>query len=138
VIVLDTNVISELMRRAPAERVLAWVDDQVASEVSATTIAEAEVRYGIALLPKGKRRDALAHAAERMFSESLHGRVLAFTSDAAAHYTDIAGNRRRAGRPISTLDAQIAAITRAHGATLATRNVADFADCGIDLVDPWR
>jgi predicted nucleic acid-binding protein len=138
VIVLDTNIISELMRTRPADRVRTWADERVASELFTTSIAEAEVRYGIALLPKGKRRDALAGAARVMFSEGLRWRVLPFTSDAAEHYADIAAVRRRSGRPISTLDAQIGAIARAHGATLATRNVSDFEDCGIDLLDPWH
>jgi predicted nucleic acid-binding protein len=135
--ILDTNVVSELMRREPARSVLRWVDARPASQLYTTSITQAEVLHGIRLLPKGKRRDAIADAADRMFDEDFVGRVLVFGADAARAYADIAVARRRAGRPIAAFDAQIAAIARATRASLATRNIEDFAQCGIDLVDPW-
>lgn len=135
--ILDTNVISELMRSAPDERVSTWVTARPAADLFATSISEAEILYGIELLPKGRRRESLARLARALFDEDFEHRVLAFDSQAAELYSEIAGARRRSGRPISTLDAQIAAITRAHGATLATRNVSDFDGCGIEVVDPW-
>ena len=136
-IVLDTNVISELMRPQPNRRVTAWVDARPASELFATAIAQAEIFYGISLLPRSRRRDALLGLARGLFDEEFEGRVLVFDGDAAEHYATIAASRRRAGRPIATLDAQIAAIVRTRDATLATRNVGDFETCDIEIVDPW-
>lgn len=137
-ILLDTNVLSELMRPKPSPSVVAWIAQQPAADLFTTAITEAEILYGIELLGKGKRRDALQAAAEGMFTEDLAGRVLPFESDAALHFARIAAHRRALGRPISHADAQIAAIARAHGAKLATANGPDFADCSIDVIDPWR
>ena len=137
-IVLDTNVLSELMKAEPAENVVAWVGEQPASSLFVTAINQAEILYGIALLPDGRRRSAFAAAATAMFEEDFGARILAFGSDAAEAYADIAAVRRRQGRPISQFDAQIAAIARSTGAALATRNVADFEGCDVTLVDPWR
>jgi toxin FitB len=137
-IVLDTNVVSELMRKSPAETVVQWVNRHAAKRLHVTAITQAEILHGILLLPRGKRRAAIAAAAAAMFEEDFHGRILPFGSDAAAMYAVIAAERRSAGRPISAFDAQIAAIVRANGATLATRNVRDFAGCGIDVVNPWK
>lgn len=136
-IVLDTNVLSELMRPESSARVVTWIAQQPVADLFTTAITEGEIFYGIELLAKGKRRDALLAAAEGMFTEDFAGRVLAFESDAARHFAGIAAHRRRLGRPISHADAQIAAIARAHGAKLATGNGPDFADCGITVVDPW-
>ena len=136
-IVLDTNVISEMWRAKPSARVMAWVRSQPTAALFATTITEAEIFYGIALLPDGRRRRSLEAAAEQIFAEDLAGRVLPFDSAAAREYAVIAAARRRVGLPISATDAQIAAISRSRGAVLATRNVGDFADCGITLQDPW-
>lgn len=136
-IILDTNVISELMKPGPNEVVDRWIDGRIETEIFATAISQAEILFGLELLPRGKRRDALERAARSIFEEDLDHRVLAFDTQAAEHYADIAATRRRAGRPITSLDAQIAAITRAHGATLVTRDVFDFEGCGIDLIDPW-
>jgi len=138
VIVLDTNVLSELMRPKPSARVVAWIAQQPAADLFTTAITEAEIFYGIELLATGKRRDALLAAAEGMFTEDFAGRVLAFESDAARHFARIAAQRRARGRPISHADAQIAAIASAHGARLATGNGPDFSDCDITLIDPWR
>lgn len=136
-IILDTNVLSELMRREPSPKVVAWVANQAASELFITSITEAEIFYGIELLEQGKRRDALLTAAEAMFREDFGSRVLVFESDAARSFAKIAARRRRLGRAISHADGQIAAIAHLRGARLATRNTADFADCGLEVVDPW-
>jgi len=137
-IILDTNVLSELMRPKPSPRVVAWVAKQLPAELFTTSITEAEIFYGIELLTRGKRREGLRSAAEAMFAEDLAGRIFAFDSDAARVFSKIAAHRRTLGRPINHADAQIAAISQVRGAKLATRNVADFEDCGLDLVDPWN
>ena len=137
-IILDTNVLSELMRPKPSPAVVAWVARQPAAELFTTSITEAEIFYGIELLTKGKRREGLLAATEAMFAEELEGRIFGFESDAARVFSKIAANRRALGRPISHADAQIAAIAQVRGAKLATRNVADFEDCGLDIVDPWN
>lgn len=137
-IILDTNVLSELMKPAPGKHVARWMASQPASSVYTTSITQAEILYGIAVLAAGARRSALEAAAEAMFAEDLSDRVLAFGADAARPYARIAAERRRAGRPISQFDAQIAAIARSSGAALATRNVADYDGCGIRLINPWE
>ncbi len=137
-IVLDTNVISELMRDAPRSSVLAWLDDQPSVRLFVTTITEAEVHLGIALLPAGKRRDGIAEAAGRVFGVFFHGRILPFDSEAAHAYAVIAARRRADGRPISQFDCQIASIAHCRGAALATRNTRDFEGSGIDLINPWE
>jgi predicted nucleic acid-binding protein len=136
-IVLDTNVLSELMRPEPNARVVRWLGEQPAARVHTTSITRAEILYGILLLSPGKRRQALDAAARAMFEEDFAGRVLAFGSAAALPYATIARDRRHAGRPISHFDAQIAAIAMVNGASLATRNVSDFEGCGIEVIDPW-
>ncbi len=137
-IVLDTNVLSELMKPQPSASVVAWIAQQPAAELFTTAITESEIFYGIELLARGKRRDGLLAAAEGMFNEDFAGRVLAFESDAARHFAGIAAHRRALGRPISHADAQIAAIARAHRAELATANGPDIADCSVALIDPWH
>lgn len=137
-IVLDTNVISELMRAEPAPAVLAWIKGQPGSGLFTTTLSQAEIFYGLALLPEGKRREALQAAARAMFETDFADRILSFDTSAAPVYAQIAVARRLAGRPIAQIDAQIGAIARARGARLATRNVKDFEACGIELIDPWR
>lgn len=136
-IILDTNVLSELMKAEPSLRVREWVAKQAATELYTTSITEAEILYGIELVAVGKRREGLLAAAEAMFAEDLTGRILGFESDAARAFSKIAAARRSLGRPISHADAQIAGIARVRGAKLATRNVADFEDCEIDVVNPW-
>lgn len=136
-IVLDTNVISELMRPRPEARVLAWMDGQPAADLYTTALTQAEILYGLALLPAGRRRDDLLAAARPIFERDLAGRVLAFDGEAAAAYPDIAVRRRLSGRPIAQVDCQIAAIAAARGARLATRNGRDFTGCGITVIDPW-
>lgn len=136
-IVLDTNVLSELMKPRPAESVLRWMAAQPATSLYTTSITQAEILHGIMLLPSGKRRSAFEAAAEAMFKEDFGGRVLPFGSDAAHLYARIAAQRRRAGRPISHFDAQIAAIAQSTGASIATRNASDFDGCGVKVIDPW-
>lgn len=137
-IILDTNIISELMRAEPAPAVLNWITSHPGSGLFTTTLSQAEIYYGLALLPGGKRRDELQAAARAMFEEDFASRVLAFDGSAAMVFAQIASARRLAGRPIAQIDAQIAAITVSRGARLATRNVKDFEACGIELIDPWR
>ncbi len=136
-ILLDTNILSELMRPAPEKRVEHWLADQPDASVFISAITEAELRYGVALLPPGKRRSILAAVIEDMLNEDFTGRILPFDSAAAVAFAEIAANRRQAGRPIAQADAQIAAIARSRGAALATRNVPDFEGCGVDVVNPW-
>lgn len=136
-IILDTNVVSELMKAEPAASVRQWVASQPTSRLFVTAITEAEILFGIGLLPKGQRRNRIAIAAKAMFNEDFNDRVLAFGSDAATVYADIAVARRKKGRPISQFDAQIAAIARSAGAALATRNVGDFEGCELEVINPW-
>jgi len=136
-IVLDTNVVSELMRPESLERVLRWTDTQPATELFLTAVTLAELLYGNGRLPDGRRRKMLADLLDEMVAEDFGQRILGFDDVAAAHYADIVVERERAGQPISTADAQIAATCRSHGATIATRNVDDFTGTGIDIVDPW-
>ncbi len=135
--ILDTNVVSELMRDNPWPEVLAWVDQQPLNSLFVTAVTEAEIRTGIALLPSGERRRGLAAAAERTLGVMFAQRILPFGGDAAREYAVIASSRRAAGRPISQSDCQIAAIARSAGAPVATRDTAGFAECGIDVVNPW-
>lgn len=136
-IILDTNVISELMRPAPGAVILRSLSKYSADELHSSSVTLAEILYGIEVLPAGKRKSDLLAGAERLFSAVLGGRILPFDESAAQAFARIAAARRTMGRPIAELDAQIAAIASVHGATLATRNTADFESCGIGLVNPW-
>ena len=136
-IVLDTNVVSELMRDSPQQAVLAWFRDQPASNLFVTTVTEAEILTGIAILPDGRRRRGLSEAAARVFAVLFAGRVLVFDSDAANIYAEIFAQRHATGRPISQADCQIAAIAHSRGASIATRNVTDFEGIEVELIDPW-
>jgi len=138
VIVLDTNVISELMKLKPSPVIVAWMSAQARDDLFTTTVTVAEVLYGIEILPKGKRRDQLLPQAEAMFAKDFAGRILSFDEQSARLFALIAATRRAHGRPIEDQDAQIAAIARGHGATLATRNTDDFEGCGVRLVNPWE
>ncbi len=137
-ILLDTNVLSELMRPSPEPKVERWLSAQPEASVFISAITEAELRYGAALLPDGKRKVALVSEIEGMLEENFSGRILSFDSPAARIFAVIAADRRRGGRPISQADAQIAAIARSRGAALASRNTSDFDDCGITVIDPWQ
>ena len=136
-VVIDTNVISELMRPTPDSAVMAWFSRQHSADLHLTAVSEAELRAGAAILPAGRRRDRLAAEVDAVVREDFAGRVLPFDSAAARTYAAIAASRRSVGRPILEADCQIAAIARARGAAVATRNGADFENCGIDVIDPW-
>lgn len=137
-ILLDTNVLSELMRPAPAPQVLAWLDRQEPSQVYLCATVRAEIELGIALLPDGRKRQALCSVAQSMFQEEFAGRCLPFDESAAVRYAEIVAFRLRAGRPISVEDAQIAATTLSRDLMLASRNVRDFSGIpGLRLIDPW-
>jgi predicted nucleic acid-binding protein len=138
VIVLDTNVLSEIMKQAPAPTVLRFLAAQPSTSLYTTSITQAEILHGIMLLPVGRRRSALEAAADAMFREEFAERLLGFGSDAAHAYATIASKRSRSGRPISHFGAQIAAIARSAGAEIATRNVDDFQGCGVAIVNPWE
>lgn len=135
--VLDTNVVSELMRERPNPEVMGWMDNQLTDNLFVTSITEAEVRTGIAILPDGERQRGLAAAAERLFAVFFSERILPFDSDAAQAYAMLATERRAAGRPISQSDCQIAAIAYSRGVPVVTRDVDDFEGCGLDVIDPW-
>ena len=136
ILVIDTNVVSELMKSTPDEHVVRYVNYQDIKSVFVTAVTIAEVRYGIALLPHGRRRERLRVAANEFF-ELMNNRVLGFTAASACEYGDLAATRTALGRPIGPLDAMIAAICLEVGATLATRNTKDFTDTGVQVVDPW-
>ena len=137
-ILLDTNVLSELIRREPDEGVTRWLDSLDANAVATTAITAAELLYGVARLPTGRRKKRLSEAIHGLIEEDLDGRVEPFDVTAATHYADLVSDRESAGAPISIADAQIAAICRKLGATLATRNTRDFSGTGIELLDPWQ
>jgi predicted nucleic acid-binding protein len=138
VIVLDTNVVSEMMKATPAPGVMRWLGRYPSPSLYTTSITQAEIMHGIMLLPAGKRRSAFEHAADAMFKEEFAEKILPFAGDAALPYARIAAARQRAGRPIAPFDAQIAAIALTINAALATRNVDDFDRCGVRVLNPWE
>ena len=136
-IVVDTNVVSELMRLTPAAAVMRWFAAQDSGSLYLTAVTEAELRLGAAILPAGQRRDRLNAAVEAVVGEDFAGRVLPFDSAVARAYAAIAASRRSTGRPIPAADCQVAAIARARDAAVATRDAAHFEDCGVVVIDPW-
>lgn len=137
-VLLDTNVLSELIRPQPDAAVLAWFEQQPGAKFFTSAITRAEILLGVALLPAGKRRDALAVAAEQMFQQEFAGRCLPFDHVAAGEYALLVAARSRIGQPISTEDAQIAAIAIQHRLPLVTRNTKDFLQIeGLSLINPW-
>ena len=135
-VILDTNVVSELMRASPDSHVESWVRAVPPAMVYTTAVTVAEVRFGIARLPPGRRRARLSDAADEVFS-AFADHVLSFDAAAASEYADLVVEREQAGAPIGGFDAQIAAICRVRRATLATGNAGDFGGLGLNLVDPW-
>ena len=135
---LDTNVVSELMKLTPSPNVMAWIDQAPSAALFISSVTQAEILYGVELLPESKRRDALFGAAKTMFDSYFLGRVMPFDSDAAESFSVLAAGRKVLGRPIALADAQIAAIAHCRGAILVTRNVLDFDHCGIEIVNPWE
>ena len=137
-IIIDTNVVSELMRAIPDPKVLAWFAGHAADTLFLTAVSEAELRTGAAILPAGQRRDRLVGAINAMIDQDFAGRILPFDSPAARCYAEIAVARRAAGKPIMEANCQIAAIVRACNAAIATRIVTDFEGCGSDIINPWN
>lgn len=137
-IILDTNVVSELIRATPDPGVRAWVNSLPSTQIATTAITAGELYCGVARLPAGQRRQQLAVAVSTLLNDALRGRIAAFDERASRRYADVVTGRERAGRPIGVPDAQIAAICRELGAVLATRNVKDFEETGVELVDPWQ
>jgi predicted nucleic acid-binding protein len=138
VIVLDTNIVSESLKPAPSESVLRWLGSEDPLNIFITVITQAEMLYGVEVLVSGKRKQGLSALTEKLFGEEgFQDRILSFDQKSARAFASILAGRRAAGRPMSQFDAMIAAIARAHRATLATRNVKDFEHCGIRLVNPW-
>jgi predicted nucleic acid-binding protein len=136
-IVLDTNVLSELMRSEPSDAVLHWIDNQAAEELFTTAITMAEILHGIERMPDGKRKLNLHTHALAMFEDDFADRILSFDTDAALQYSKLVTTREMSGKPIGLADAQIAAICRAQQTTLATRNVKDFEETGVSIINPW-
>lgn len=136
-IVLDTNVVSELMKPSPSAAVTEWVRAQTGSELCTTSITLAEILYGIAQLPNGRRKEFLHSTASEVFA-AFEDQVLPFDSSAAPHYAEVVRGRDQIGLPIDGFDAQIASICRAHDAALATRNLKDFRHTDLNLIDPWQ
>ena len=136
-IILDTNVLSELIKPAPDPNVVHWIGQKPVASLFTSTITQAEIFYGVALMPDSDRKKLLQETVSRMFDELFAGRVLPFDAEAAFNYACIASDRRQTGRPISQFDAQIAAIVRSREGKLATRNAADFEGCGIAVINPW-
>lgn len=136
-ILLDTNVLSELMRAKPSSQVLAWVDAQAASELVISAITVAEILYGIARMPDGKRKQGLLDLATQMFEEDFAGRILPFDTEAAVHYAGLAAESEAKGKVVDMADGQIAAIAALHDARIATRNVRHFDYLGVPVINPW-
>lgn len=136
-ILLDTNVLSELMRPAPNLSVIKWLRIQSATDLGSTTISIAEIRYGLARLPRSHRRTDLERRFAEFLVRGLENRIFDFDNVAADHYGEMAVERERSGRRLEGFDGLIAAIARSRNAAVATRNIADFAGCGIELINPW-
>jgi predicted nucleic acid-binding protein len=137
-IILDTNVVTEVMKPSPAAAVVSWLNAWDSSALFLTAITLGEIRYGLRTMPQGLRRQRLEEGFERVIAEAFTGRILAFGEEAAAHYGEVMAKRKELGRPLSVPDGQIAAIARLHGFAVATRNVRDFLACGIEIVNPFE
>ena len=136
-VMLDTNVVSELIRKSPNPAVEAWIAGCALENLFFSTVGEAEMRYGAAIMSSGRRREAMEADIERMLREAFDGRILPFDRAAARAYASIVAVRRSAGHPIAPFDGQIAAIARSRNLAVATRNVRDFAGIDIEIIDPW-
>ena len=135
--ILDTHIVSEMMRPSPNASVLAWLNGQDAAELFVTTITVGEIFCGLDALPAGRRRQRLAASFERLIREAFDMRLLVFDEKAARHYGSVMAARRETGKPLSALDGQIAATALAHRMTVVTRNTTDFADCGLTVINPF-
>jgi len=138
VIILDTNIVSEFMTSQPAHSVLQWLNEQVTGQLYLTTITIAEITYGLGAMPEGKRQIFLSRRFKEFINKGFTGRILPFDINSAELYGEIMSHRKVIGRPMSTFDGQIAAIVKSTGFTLATRNVKDFQDSDIELINPFE
>ena len=136
-LMLDTNMLSEIMRSEPERKVADWIVRQPSDELFTAAVCQAEILSGLAVMPNGRRRAELEEAARAMFADDFAGRVLPFDTEAAAAYAEVFAVRRKAGRPSGTIDLMLAAIARVRGASVVTRNVADFEGVGVAIVNPW-
>ena len=136
-LMLDTNMLSAMMSTVPMQKVADWILDQPSEELFTATVCQAEILSGIAILPHGRRRADLEEAARAMFADDFQGRVLPFDIEAAAAYAEMFAARRKAGRPAGTIDLMLASIARVRGASVVTRNVADFEGVGLTIINPW-
>ena len=136
-IILETNIISEMMKSSPSLSVMAWIDQQHASDLFITTISIAEIAYGLRVLPIGKRRKMLEDAFYQSIRQAFEYRILNFDALAADRYGQLMADRKKLGKPLGVLDGQIAAIASINQLKIATRNIFDFSDCGLDLINPF-
>lgn len=136
-VILDTNVVAEMMKPWPSPAVASWLNSQESPTLFLTTITVGEIGYGLRVMPQDQRRLQLEQGFERVLAEAFAGRVLAFDEEAARHYGEVMGRRQEIGRPLSVLDGQIASIARARGWAVATRNVRDFVECGVEIINPF-
>jgi predicted nucleic acid-binding protein len=136
-IVVDTNVVSEVMKPVADRQVATWLQRQPVDRIHITAITKAELLYGLALMPDGKRKKALAQTIQIFFAERVTNPILGFTDRDALPYAKISARRRKLGRPVKELDGQIAAIALSHGFAVATRNIRDFEHCGVEVINPW-
>ena len=137
-IILDTNIISEMMKSLPSQNLMTWVDQQNVNELFVTTITIGEIVYGLNALPSGNRRKMLEDAFNLTMSGAFEYRVLDFDALSAHRYGRLMADRKKMGKPLSILDGQIAAIAHVNGFKIATRNICDFSDCGLELIDPFE
>lgn len=136
-LMLDTNLLSEMMRPEPERKIADWIVRQPSDELFTAAVCQAEILAGLALLPSGRRRSDLEEAARAMFADDFGDRILPFDTEAASAYAEIFATRKKAGRPSGTIDLMVAAIARVSGASVVTRNVADFEGVGVAIVNPW-
>jgi predicted nucleic acid-binding protein len=136
-LILDTNMLSEMMRSEPERKIADWIVRQPSDELFTAAVCQAEILSGLAVMPIGRRRADLEEAARAMFTDDFEGRVLPFDTEAAAAYPEVFAARRKAGRPSGTIDLMLAAIARVRGASVVTRNVSDFEGVGVTIVNPW-
>lgn len=137
-IIVDTNIVSEVMRTAPAPVVIEWLNRQETLALFLASTSIAEIEYGLAMMPSGKRRNGLRKAFDQFVTEAFEHRILVFDRESAAAYGELMGKRKQKGRPMSVQDGQIIAIAKVHGFAIATRNIKDFKECGIKLINPFE
>lgn len=136
-IILDTNIISEIMKLEPSDSVMSWLNKQETIKLFITTITIAEISYGLNILPKGKRRATLEEAFDNAISDAFRHQILPFDESSAHMYGKMMGLKKKLGHPVSVPDGQIASIARVNDAIVATRNIRDFTDCGLELINPF-